>query len=122
MRNWNLIEIIAAKIIAISTMVGAILLTPYSLLYTPIKTSFWVAAIILGFISLIFFVVGWFQLIKTNNPLKRYNPLTINRQWESTAANDSPAFLNIFKYDKPTNEDIQEQKMKERDNKIKKII
>lgn len=67
MRNWNLIEIIAAKIIAISTMVGAILLTPYNLLYTPIKTNF-------------------------------------------------------FKYDEPTNEDIQEQKMKERNNKIKKIF
>jgi len=103
-------------------MVGAILLTPYNLLYTPIKTNFWVAAMVLGFISLIFFVVGWFQLIKTNNPLKRYNPFTINRQWEATAKNDSPAFLNTFKYDEPTNEDIQEQKMKERNNKIKKIF
>ena len=85
-----------------------------------IEINHWVAGSLLVFFSGLFFLIGWFGLLKTNNPLTRYNPFSINRQWKGNT--DKEAYLEMFHQDKPTSEDYSEQKIKMRKKKIRDIL
>lgn len=67
-------------------------------------------------ISCVIFSVGWMGLLQTNDPLNRYNPLTINKRWRdkmNSSVSENP--FQIFQLDQPDIDDL-------RDDKIKKIL
>lgn len=58
--------------------------------------------------------VGCIGLLKTNNPITRYNPLSINKKWKNPweiELNQNP--LQIFKLDKPDKDEVRNRKIED---------
>lgn len=71
-------------------------------------------------VSAAFFAVGWPFLLKTNNPLTRYNIFTINLKWKSKmeySMEEKPG--QLYEFDKPDESDVRQRK---RNKTIDKIL
>jgi len=97
----------------------SIAFTPFELFYLKVPISL-LSIIGLLFISLIVFLVGWVGLLKTNNPLTRYNLFSMNphfkNKMEHSISEDPSSF---FRIDEATD---NEKKQFNRDKKINKIL
>jgi hypothetical protein len=116
-------KIIAVKIVNCLIILAAIGFTPYQWLNIPEQSKTLLAFLVLLFISSVIFLIGYFSLIKTNNPLTRWNIFSINKSWKDTmqsSYSDNPS--QIFDLDLPTDDDINEKKKIDRQRKIKKLI
>lgn len=98
---------IFSKILATIGVLFSIAYTPFNILYC--NMSFSVMSIILSlFISSIFGIIFYIMLLKSNNPISRHNPFSINPKWtnsmDKSFDEDPHAF---FKLDDPTKKDIR---------------
>jgi hypothetical protein len=81
--------------------------------------SFTTATLSMLFMS-IFFITSWMFLLKTNNPITRYNPFSLNPKWTGKmehSMDESPG--QMFDLDSP---DINEVKRTRREKKINEIL
>lgn len=98
---------ILTKILSIIGVLFSIAYTPFNILYCnmPFTTMSITSSL---FISSIFGIIFYILLLKTNNPISRHNPFTINHRWtnsmEKSFDEDPNAF---FKLDDPTKKDIR---------------
>jgi hypothetical protein len=116
-------KIIAVKIVNCLIILSAISFTPYQWLNIPEQSKTLLVFLVLLFISSVIFFIGYFGLIKTNNPLTRWNIFSINKSWKDTmqsSYSDNPS--QLFDLDSPTDEDINEKKKIDRQRKIKKLM
>lgn len=71
-------------------------------------------------ISSFFFLIGWMFLLKTNNPISRYNPFSINPKWDGEmkgSLEDNPG--QMFEMDTP---DENEVKRVNRNKKLDQLL
>lgn len=103
-----------AKFIGIMTVILGILFVPYELHF--FKEGSLIGAIFMGLVITTF---GFISLLKTNNPLTRYNPFSLNPKWKNKMdpINENPR--ELFRLDKP---DEGEVKRISRDVKINKLL
>ncbi len=107
----NKISCILTKIINIIIVISSILFAPYHLLYNGVESNL-LNIISLLFLSSILFIVGWVGLLRTNDPVNRYNPFTINRKWKNKmeySMYEKPS--QIFELDHPEKSDIRNKKI-----------
>lgn len=67
-----------------------------------------------------FFIIGWMFLLKTNNPLTRYNPFSLNPKWDGKmngSMEENPG--QIFELDSPDENEIKRVK---RNKNIENIL
>jgi hypothetical protein len=67
-----------------------------------------------------FFSFGWFQLLKTNNPLSRYNPLSLHPRWKTRmdySMEEKPG--QLYQLDNPTEEELLQLS---RDKKLNQLL
>ena len=87
----------------------------YLLHLNKVSVGFWSVSVLI-FMSVVIFTLGFFELIKTNNPITRYNPLSFNPNWKNKmdkSMDEDP--FQLFRLDNASKEDI-------RDKKIDKIL
>jgi len=106
----NKASCILSKIINIVIIISAIALTP-SQIYLGVEINIFniVSLIIL---SLMMGTIGVMGLLRTNDPLTRYNPLSINKKWRNKmnqSVSENP--LQIFKLDEPDKDEIRDKKI-----------
>lgn len=110
---------ILMKFIGLITVVTGILFTPFQVLYCfPVNNTKldWINISSILFISVVIIIFGLIEIIKTNNPVSRFNPFTINPKWRNKmdkSVSEDPS--QLFNFDSPTKEDL-------RNSKIDKII
>jgi hypothetical protein len=111
------------KICGIAIILMSIAFTPlqYSNLYVRNNghpTTGTIVGCIIFF--LIVFPIGWYTLLRTNNPITRFNIFTLNPKWKNTmkySMEERP--IQLFELDSP---DENELKKFNRDKKIDKIL
>ncbi len=114
----NKISCIVSKILGICIILSSILFTPFHF-YNGVEFTF-INLLILILISSAFFFIGFFQILKTNDPITRYNLFTINKYWESTmksSVSEDPSVF--FSLDDPSKNDIVKSN---RNKKIKELL
>jgi len=96
----------------------SIIFTPFQI-YNGVKPTFG-AIIILLLISFIFiFPIGWIGLLKTNNPITRYNPFSLNPKFKNKmdhSISDDPS--GFFTLDEADELEIKKIKRNKALNKI----
>jgi hypothetical protein len=116
MTLYHKIECVACKVISVMTLTVGVLWTPWHLSQVLSVNVFNVAALVV--MSVVIVTVGWFTLIRTNNPADRFNPLSINRQWRSI----HPGPVLEQPLDQPTQQDKAEVTQKRRVRRITRVL
>lgn len=101
---------IFTKITSIVIILMSLAFTPFQLYIGAQKTP--LTIILLIIMSSAIFTIGWFGLLKTNNPITRYNPFSINKKWKNQMAqsmNENPS--QLFDLDRPDTDEIRNQKI-----------
>ena len=104
---------VITKIIDILIILLSFLLIPFEL-YLKHQQYILSDILLMLFISVIFFIFGWMQLLKTNNPTTRYNPFSLNPKFNNKmvkSMNEDPS--QLFKLDNPIQPDIRNKKIKQ---------
>lgn len=118
MRTNDFIGVILSKILNIVGIMLGILFTPFQYFYCKLQFGYG-NFIGLMVISLFIFTFFWFGLLRTNNPVTRYNIFSINKRYKTKmekSLNDDPS--QIYRLDKPTDEEIIQ---KNREDKLKQL-
>jgi len=126
MKNMkNRIECILTKIINILIIAMGIGFTPFQYYYIHLQISYG-NLIVLLLLSVFIFLIGWFGLLRTNNPARRYNPFTINKRWHNYGKSIDEDPSQVFRLDELTETEIAEnynRRLREkRDKLIDKMI
>jgi len=114
----QLVGVILNKVLNILGIILGIAFTPIQYFICGLKFEYsnFIVLIILSFFIVSFF---WLGLLKTNNPITRYNPFTINKKFKNTmeySMEEKPG--QLFEFDEPSDEEI---KQKNRDKKLKEL-
>lgn len=119
------IEMIFLKICLISTVILSISYIPINVYWHSKNPNLGfelsVSTIIGSILFMIpFFMIGWMFLLKTNNPITRYNPFSFNPKWESKmkgSLEENPG--QMFDLDAP---DESELKRVNRNKKLDQLL
>ncbi len=116
----NKINCIIVKILNIGIILMSVIYTPFQFYYCGMEFR-WSSLIVLVLLSIFFFSLGWFGLLKTNNPLSRYNPFTFNPRWKSKmdySMDENPG--QLYQLDDPTPDEILREKRNKKLNQLLK--
>ena len=109
----NRINCIICKIISIIGVFASIAFTPFQFIYCGLEFNY-VNLIVMIIVSCIFFLPTFLMLIKTNNPISRYNIFTVNPKWTGKmkgSMQENPS--QLFEFDEPDKSDIRNKKINE---------
>jgi len=119
---------IITKLMSVVIMAMGIAYTPYciwlfcyrAMYFRYVPSIDFSSLLVMIIISISIFGFGFLTILKTNNPLTRYNIFTINRKWKNKmekSIDQDPG--QIYKFDRP---DKQEVIQRDRENRLKKLL
>jgi Na+/melibiose symporter-like transporter len=117
------IEIIFCKIVFGFGILASVAFAPFVWITLPDESKNKIALIALVIMSVFFFIAFWFALLKTNNPLTRYDPFSYNSNWKKSMHQNRNYFSDtIFNVDEPSDTDRAEFKRKRRSKILRSLL